>query len=96
MHLIGPVYFINLSYNLILSKCTKLGLFKHKPSKLKLNAQLQLLEILYSVFGINQVIHACDIPLKSIKEREFPYQPKRILNLPLFEMDQNSGRFEKS
>lgn len=78
--------------------CTKLGLFKHKPNKLKLNAELYLLEILSCTFNINLVIRACDIPLKSLKEHEFPYQPQgwKIQNFLLFEMDQNIGRFKKS
>lgn len=91
-----PCLFINLSFNLILSKCTKLGVFKHKPNKLQLNAELHLLEILSSISSINLITHACDIPLKSLKEHEFCYQPERYLNLLLFELNQSTGRFKRS
>lgn len=71
-----PCLYINLSYNLILSKGANLGLFKHQPNKLKLNAELHLLEILSHIFNINLVINARGTPLKSLKEGEFPHQPE--------------------
>lgn len=87
-----------LSYNLILSKCIKLGVFRHRPNKLKLIAELYLLGILSSIFSVNLGVHACDIPLRSLKEQEFPYQPKgwKTQNFLLFEMDRNIRRVLKN